>query len=78
MRTVEPTNPIAAASHPNPYPYYHSLLDGPPLYFDGEIGMWVAAHAASVARVFADRSCRVRPAAEPVPAALQGDRKSVV
>ena len=72
MRAMEPTNPIAAASHPNPYPYYHSLLEGPPLYFDDEIRMWVAAHASSVAQVFADRSCRVRPVAEPVPAALDG------
>ena len=71
---MEPTNPIAAASHPNPYPYYHSLLEGQPLYFDQEIRMWVAAHASSVVQVFADRSCRVRPVAEPVPAAL--DRRA--
>jgi cytochrome P450 len=70
MRGMEPTNPIAAASHPNPYPYYDSLLDGPPLYFDQEIRMWVAAHANSVSQVFAERSCRVRPVAEPVPAAF--------
>ncbi len=70
MRGMEPTNPIAAASHPNPYPYYDSLLDGPPLYFDQEIRMWVAAHANSVSQVFAERSCRVRPVAEPVPAVL--------
>ncbi len=69
---MHPTNPIAAASHLNPYPYYQSLLDGPPLYFDQEMQMWVAAHASSVARVLADRSCRVRPVAEPVPAALDG------
>jgi cytochrome P450 len=69
---MEPMNPIVAASHPNPYPYYDSLLDGPPLYFDQEIRMWVAAHANSVSQVFAERSCRVRPATEPVPAALDG------
>jgi cytochrome P450 len=72
MRAMEPKNPIAAASHPNPYPYYDLLLDGPPLYFDPEIRMWVAAHANSVSQVFAERSCRVRPVAEPVPAALDG------
>lgn len=72
MRAMEPTNPIAAASHPNPYPYYDSLLDGPPLYFDQEIRMWVAAHANSVSQVFAERACRVRPLTEPVPAALEG------
>ncbi len=32
--------------------------------------MWVAAHAISVSQVFAERSCRVRPVAEPVPAVL--------
>jgi cytochrome P450 len=69
---MEPVNPIAAASHPNPYPYYESLIDGPPLYFDQEIRMWIAAHANSVSEVFATRACRVRPAAEPVPAALEG------
>lgn len=69
---MEPTNPIAAVSHPNPYPYYHSLLDRPPIYFDQELRMWVAAHASSVAQVFAARSCRVRPVAELVPAALYG------
>jgi cytochrome P450 len=69
---MEPTNPIAAVAHGNPYPYYGSLLDGPSLYFDQELRMWVAAHASSVSQVFADPSCRVRPAAEPVPAALEG------
>jgi len=34
--------------------------------------MWVAAHASSVAQILADRSFRVRPMAEPVPAAFEG------
>jgi unspecific monooxygenase len=69
---MEPTNPIAAATHRNPYPYYEALLGGPSLYFDEELRMWVAAHAHSVSQIFADPSCRVRPMAEPVPAALEG------
>jgi cytochrome P450 len=69
---MEPTNPIAAVTHANPYPYYESLLDGPSLYFDQELRMWVAAHANSVSQVFLDPCCRVRPVAEPVPAALEG------
>lgn len=69
---MEPTNPIAAASHPNPYRYYVSLLDGPLLHFDEGIGMWVAAHAGSVAQALGDPCCRVRPAVESVPAALDG------
>jgi cytochrome P450 len=69
---MEPTNPIKAVTHRDPYPYYARLLAGPPLYFDEELRLWVAARATMVSEVFASQACRVRPAAEPVPASLDG------
>lgn len=49
---MNPANPIAAASHPNPYPYYQQLLAGPPLYFDASLGLWIASRAAVIGEVF--------------------------
>lgn len=72
MQAMEPKSPLTAASHPNPYAYYESLLEGPPLYYDHGIRMWVAAHASSVCRVLGERLCRVRPATGAVPVALNG------
>jgi cytochrome P450 len=69
---MEPTNPIEAVTHRDPYPYYGRLLAGPPLYFDEGLRLWVATRATMVAEIFASRACRVRPVAEPVPAALDG------
>ncbi len=65
-------NPIKAVTHRDPYPYYRRLLAGPPLYFDEELRLWVAARANMVSQVFANPTCHVRPVAEPVPAALDG------
>jgi cytochrome P450 len=72
MVFMEPTNPIKAVTHRDPYPYYARLLAGPPIYFDEELRLWVAARATMVSEVFASQACRVRPVAEPVPAALDG------
>jgi cytochrome P450 len=72
MLRMEPTNPIDAVAHRDPYPYYGRLLAGPPLYFDEELRLWVAARAGVVSEAFANPSLRVRPLAEPVPKALEG------
>jgi cytochrome P450 len=69
---MEPTNPINAVTHPDPYPYYERLLAGPPLQYDPELRLWVAVRATTVSAVFANQACRVRPTAEPVPSALNG------
>jgi cytochrome P450 len=69
---MEPTNPINAVTHPDPYPYYERLLAGPALQYDPELRLWVAARATTVSEVFANQACRVRPIAEPVPLALNG------
>ena len=67
-----PDHPIRAASHRDPYPYYASLLARPALFHDPHLGAWIAARAATVAEVFDNPACRVRPLAEPVPLALLG------
>jgi len=69
---MEPTNPIDAVTHPNPYPYYGRLLSGPALHYDQELRLWIAASATTISEVFDSSSCRVRPTIEPVPAALRG------
>jgi cytochrome P450 len=68
--TRAPTDPIAAVTHPDPYPYYAALRARAPLGRDPALGMWVAAGAGAVTAVLQSDLCRVRPPAEPVPAAL--------
>jgi cytochrome P450 len=65
-------DPIAAVTHPDPYPYYASLVAEAALHRDERRGLWVASSAAHVTAVLASEHCRVRPPAEPVPAALAG------
>lgn len=75
---MHPINPIAAASHPDPYPYYRELLAGPALYFHPGLRLWVASRAAVIRDVFANPHCAVRPLAEPVPAAIAGSSAGAV
>ncbi len=67
-----PSDPIAAVTHPDPYPFYAGLVAERPLYRDDGLGLWVAASAGAVTAVLASDLCRVRPPAEPVPRALVG------
>lgn len=67
-----PCNPLAAATHHDPYPYYAALLRNGPLHWDDTLGMWIATSAEAVTAVLEHRSCYVRPTDEPVPATLQG------
>jgi len=67
-----PSDPIAAVTHRDPYPFYARLAAGAPLERDGALGLWVAASAAAVTAVLTHDLCRVRPPAEPVPRALAG------
>src|SRR6266567_128919 len=67
-----PGNPIAAVTHPDPYPCYADLVATTPLYRDDTLGLWVATSAEVVLAVLTSDLCRVRPAAEPVPKALLG------
>lgn len=57
---------------PDPYPYYHGLLQGPALPFDPDSGCYLASRAAVITEVLQHPAVRVRPVSQPVPAALQG------
>jgi cytochrome P450 len=69
---MHPHNPIAAASHAAPYPYYRQLLARPALYFDTDLRLWIASRAAVIEEVFDNPRCLVRPVGEPVPPAIAG------
>jgi cytochrome P450 len=65
-------DPIAAVTHPDPYPYYADLVAHRPLYRDETLGLWVASSAAVVISALTSEFGRVRPPAEPVPKPLLG------
>jgi cytochrome P450 len=67
-----PADPIAAVTHPDPYPYYAGLVADKPFYRDDALRLWVASSAEAVAAVLSHELCRVRPPDEPVPKALLG------
>jgi len=67
-----PADPIAAVTHPDPYPYYRWLSAEKPFAFDQSLGLWVAASAETVGEVLADVRLSVRPAGEPIPQAISG------
>ena len=71
---LSPTDPLAAVTHPNPYPYYARLLTDRPLYRDDALGLWVASSAQVITELITHPACRVRLLAEPVPR----DRKSKI
>ncbi|TSD88813.1 cytochrome P450 [Mycobacterium sp. KBS0706] len=68
---MQPTDPVAAVTHPDPYPYYAGLLQRP-FHRDDALGLWVAAGAEAAMAVLASPACRVRPPSEPVPRPLLG------
>jgi hypothetical protein len=67
-----PQHPIAAVTHPDPYPYYAELVVHRPVYRDEGLGLWVVSSAEAVSATLTSELCRVRPPAEPVPRALLG------
>jgi cytochrome P450 len=67
-----PQDPIAAVTHPDPYAYYADLVARKPLYYDDNLGLWVASSASAVTSTLTNGLCRVRPATEPIPRALLG------
>lgn len=69
---MHPKNPILAVCHPDPYPYYQSLLAGPAVYFDAELKLWVASRVEVIDEIFSNPHCAVRPAAELVPKTIAG------
>jgi cytochrome P450 len=69
---LPPRDPVAAVTHPDPYPYYAGLLRQRPFHRDEALGLWVAASAETATAALASPAGRVRPPAEPVPRALLG------
>ncbi|AGC48511.1 cytochrome P450 family protein [Myxococcus stipitatus DSM 14675] len=69
---MSPSNPVVAATHPDPYPFYADLVARRPFYRDDTLGLWVASSARAVGAVLSSPACRVRPLPEPVPRVLQG------
>ncbi|MGQ3000443.1 MAG: cytochrome P450, partial [Variovorax sp.] len=70
---MAPTDPVKAVVHPDPYPYYATLRDGPPLAWNATLRLWVASRAEVIETLLqAHGALRVRPAAEPVPRAIVG------
>lgn len=67
-----PADAIAAVTHPDPYPWYAVLRQGPALIYDEGLRLWVASRAETVRELLANPALRVRPAAEPVPRAIVG------
>ncbi|CAI8923471.1 Cytochrome P450 [Pseudomonas sp. IT-P44] len=60
-------DPIIAATHADPYPYYAQLRAQGGLVFHQGLKLWVASSAKAVAAVLAHPDCHVRPTHEPVP-----------
>jgi cytochrome P450 len=71
MQRTEKMNVIAAVTHPDPYPYYATLAQGG-LQYDAALKLWIAASPELIREVMTHPACRVRPLAEPVPAAIAG------
>jgi cytochrome P450 len=65
-------DPIIAATHADPYPYYAQLRAEGGLAFHQGLNVWVASSARAVAAVLAHPDCHVRPSHEPVPNAIAG------
>ncbi|EJM71447.1 cytochrome P450 [Pseudomonas sp. GM50] len=63
-------DPIIAATHADPYPYYAQLRAEGGLVFHQGLKLWVASSARAVAAVLAHPDCHVRPTHEPVPQAI--------
>ncbi|HEX2911665.1 MAG TPA: cytochrome P450 [Chloroflexia bacterium] len=68
----EPLNPIEAVFHPDPYPYYASLVKNRPIYYDQTLRAWVVSSATMISKVLAMPQARVRPVTEPVPGPFLG------
>lgn len=69
---------IAAVTHEQPYPYYAQLAARPGLQYDDKLKLRLAAHPTTVKEVMTHPACRVRPVAEPVPAAIAGGAAGAV
>src|SRR5581483_7037333 len=72
MLLAEPSDIRAAATRPDPYPYYARLAVERPIYRETPNGAWVVTSAAMVRAVLASPACASRPPDEVVPSAMAG------
>ncbi|MGY6271712.1 cytochrome [Achromobacter denitrificans] len=66
-----PAHPLAAVTHPDPYPYYAALARGRPLYREPGLGLWIACRPDAIRAVLRHSAARVRPPGAAVPPALR-------
>ncbi|RYY96390.1 MAG: cytochrome P450 [Comamonadaceae bacterium] len=70
MQTLDP---VAAATHADPYPCYARLREGPPLVWDERLSVWIASRSDVIESLLKKPDAlRVRPVAEPVPREIAG------
>lgn len=62
--------PFEAATHDDPYSYYSYLRQQKELFFDADLGLWIASGAKAVEAILVNPDCRVRPLHEPIPPAI--------
>ncbi len=67
-----PTDPIAAVSHPDPYPYYAALRAESGLHWFADRKLWALVRAPLVTAAFNLAQAKVRPPGDPIPAFLEG------
>lgn len=65
-----PADAVAAATHPDPYPFYADLRASGGAFFDAALRVWVVPTADGVEAALTLPLCRVRPVDQPVPPAL--------
>ncbi|MDB5998833.1 MAG: putative cytochrome [Rhizobacter sp.] len=71
-------DPIAAVTHPDPYPFYAALREAAPVHWLEHRRLWAVASASAVNAVLHEKAARVRPVTEPVPRFLLGSRAGEV
>lgn len=69
---------MLAPSHPDPYPYYRSLQEGPALLFDADLKLWISSRAEVIREVMDNPDCVVRPTGEAVPKAIAGSSAGTI
>lgn len=70
----DPIDPIAAVSHPDPYPHYAALRAASGLHWFADRKLWALVSAPLMTAAFNMQHAKVRPLGEPIPAFLKQAR----
>ena len=73
-----PIDPVAAVSHPDPYPYYAALRAQSGVHWSADRKVWALVNAPLVTAAFNMEQAKVRPPSEPIPAFLHGTHAGTV